>query len=239
MPRSRARNGAPARRTPARTARRSRSKAVTNSGAAVDFDVLAYMAPGMALMFLMFTVSNGGRSLLAERSQGTLPRLLVSPHHHRRRCWAARCFGIFLTGVAQMLILIVASTLLFQLQLGRPAGCAGAGAGGGRRRGGLGHADHRPGARPPARSRRSARPSCSTFGILGGSFINLDNLPAWFRCGHQDHPQRLGPGWLHHPGAGRRAGRYPRADPGAAGDGRGAVRRIACFIINRRGFAQR
>ncbi|MCK7526881.1 MAG: ABC transporter permease [Ignavibacteriales bacterium] len=41
--------------------------------------MLAYMAPGMALMFLMYTVSYGGRSILAERAQGTLPRLLVSP----------------------------------------------------------------------------------------------------------------------------------------------------------------
>ena len=37
------------------------------------------MAPGMALLFLMYTVSYGGRSILAERAQGTLPRLLVSP----------------------------------------------------------------------------------------------------------------------------------------------------------------
>jgi ABC-2 type transport system permease protein len=46
---------------------------------AIEFDILAYMAPGMALLFLMYTVSYGGRSILAERSQGTLPRLLVSP----------------------------------------------------------------------------------------------------------------------------------------------------------------
>ncbi len=51
-----------------------------NEGAAAnDFDPLAYMAPGMALMFLMFTVSYGGRSILAERSQGTLRRLLTTP----------------------------------------------------------------------------------------------------------------------------------------------------------------
>ena len=30
----------------------------------------------MALMFLMYTVSNGGRTLLVERNQGTLPRLM-------------------------------------------------------------------------------------------------------------------------------------------------------------------
>ncbi len=34
----------------------------------VEFDIMAYMAPGMALMFLMFTASYGGRSFLAERA---------------------------------------------------------------------------------------------------------------------------------------------------------------------------
>src|SRR5690606_23435635 len=46
---------------------------------ATQFNIMAYMAPGMALMFLMLTVAYGGRSLLTERAQGTLPRLLVSP----------------------------------------------------------------------------------------------------------------------------------------------------------------
>jgi ABC-2 type transport system permease protein len=54
-------------------------RSVTARGEAADFDVLAYLAPGMALMFLMFTVAYGGRALLLERAQGTLPRLLVSP----------------------------------------------------------------------------------------------------------------------------------------------------------------
>jgi ABC-2 type transport system permease protein len=61
----------------------------TQGGEAVPFDALAYIAPGMALMFLMYTVSYGGRSILAERSQGTLPRLLVSPTSSAQ-IWVAR-----------------------------------------------------------------------------------------------------------------------------------------------------
>ncbi|HRQ24923.1 MAG TPA: ABC transporter permease, partial [Anaerolineales bacterium] len=87
----------------------------TNEVEAVQFDVLAYLAPGMALMFLMFTVSYGGRSILAEKTQGTLPRLLVSPTVSAQ-ILGGKVFGIFLTGVAQMLILIGATTLLFQLK---------------------------------------------------------------------------------------------------------------------------
>ena len=111
-------------------------------------------------MFLMYTVSNGGRTLLAERNQGTLPRLLVSPTT-TMQVLGGKMFGIFLTGVAQMLILIVASTLLFQLEWGDPLGvlvlvlAAVVG------RGRLGHADHRPGQDPGAGRQRSARPSCS------------------------------------------------------------------------------
>jgi ABC-2 type transport system permease protein len=54
-------------------------KSNTEGTDAVEFDILSYFAPGMALMFLMYTVSYGGRSILAERSEGTLPRLMVSP----------------------------------------------------------------------------------------------------------------------------------------------------------------
>jgi ABC-2 type transport system permease protein len=93
----------------------------TNEAEAVEFDVLAYLAPGMALMFLMFTVSYGGRSILAEKAQGTLPRLLVSPTVSAQ-ILGGKVFGIYLTGVAQMLILIGATTLLFQLKWGDPLG---------------------------------------------------------------------------------------------------------------------
>ena len=91
------------------------------SGESNDFDVLAYMAPGMALMFLMFTTSYGGRSLLAERSQGTLPRLLVSPTFITQ-VLGGKVLGIFFTGAAQLFILIGASTFFFQLKWGDPLG---------------------------------------------------------------------------------------------------------------------
>ena len=88
---------------------------------AVDFDPLAYMAPGMALMFLMYTVSYGGRSILVEKTQGTLSRLLVSPTTSTQ-ILGGKVFGIFLTGFAQMGILILASSVLFQVNWGDPLG---------------------------------------------------------------------------------------------------------------------
>jgi ABC-2 type transport system permease protein len=141
----------------------------------VEFDVLAYLAPGMALMFLMYTVSYGGRSILAERSQGTLPRLLVSPTS-TTQVLGGKVLGIYLTGVAQLAILILASTLLFNLKWGNPLGvvilvlAAVFGATGW---GMLLTAI----ARNPGQVASLGSALMLTFGILGGSFISLNALP--------------------------------------------------------------
>ncbi len=148
---------------------------MTANGEAVTFDVLAYLAPGMALMFLMYTVSYGGRSILAEKSQGTLPRLLVSPTSSTQ-ILGGKVFGIFLTGAAQMLILIGASTLLFQLKWGDALGiivlvlAAVFGATGW---GMLITAF----ARTPAQVGSIGTSIMLIFGILGGSFISLEQMP--------------------------------------------------------------
>lgn len=154
-------------------------KNVTTSGKAVQFDALAYMAPGMALMFLMYTVSNGGRTLLTERTQGTLPRLLVSPTSSAQ-VLGGKVFGIYLTGVAQMLILMGGCTLLFHLSWGDPLGvvvlilAAVAGAiGWGMLITSL--------ARTPGQVAAIGSAIMLTFGMLGGSFISTSAMPGWFQ----------------------------------------------------------
>jgi ABC-2 type transport system permease protein len=42
-------------------------------------DTKPYFAAGMAVFFLMFTVQFGISSLIEERTEGTLPRLLAAP----------------------------------------------------------------------------------------------------------------------------------------------------------------
>lgn len=141
---------------------------------AVQFDIMAYMAPGMALLFLMYTVSYGGRSILLERSQGTLPRLLVSPTSSTQ-VLGGKVMGIFFTGVAQVGILILASAVLFGVRWGDPAGVAvlilatvyGA-AGWGMLITAL--------ARTPAQVGSTGSAIMLIFGILGGSFINLEQM---------------------------------------------------------------
>ncbi len=146
---------------------------------AIEFDILAYMAPGMALLFLMYTVSYGGRSILAERSQGTLPRLLVSPTS-AAQVLGGKVLGIFFTGVAQVGILILASTLFFGVEWGDTLGviililAAVFGATGW---GMLITAF----ARTQAQVGSLGSALMLIFGILGGSFIDLEQMPSMMR----------------------------------------------------------
>ena len=87
------------------------------------FNVLSFFAPSMAIFFLMYTVTIGARSILQEQEQGTLSRLLVSPTS-LAQVLGGKVVGTFLTGVAQVTILIVATTLLFQLRWGNGFGVA-------------------------------------------------------------------------------------------------------------------
>lgn len=142
---------------------------------AVEFDILAYMAPGMALMFLMYTVSYGGRSILAERSQGTLPRMLVSPTK-TSQILGGKVLGIFFAGIAQVGMLILASSIFFGVKWGDAAGlvvlilAAVFGATGwGMLITAL--------ARTPAQIGSIGSAIMLIFGILGGSFINVEQMP--------------------------------------------------------------
>jgi ABC-2 type transport system permease protein len=97
---------------------------VTASAADIlEFDLLTVLAPSVALMFLMYTVSHGARSLLVERTAGTLARLLVTPTTSAQ-ILGGKILGIFLTGAAQVGILIAATTLLFGVHWGDPLGVA-------------------------------------------------------------------------------------------------------------------
>lgn len=165
-------------------------KGVKAGEAPVDFNILAYIAPGMALMFLMYTVSNGGRTLLVEKSQGTLPRLLVAPVKSSQ-VLLGKSLGIYFTGVAQMLILILASTLLFQLQWGDPLGvlalvlAAVAGAvGWGMLITAL--------VKTPGQVASLGSAVMLTFGILGGSFFDISQFPVWFRSFSRITPNAWG-----------------------------------------------
>jgi len=147
----------------------------TEGAEAVELDLLAYFAPGMALMFLMYTVSYGGRSILAERAGGTLPRLIISPTQIVQ-VLGGKVLGIFFMGVAQVSILILASAVLFQVKWGNPIGIAAlilAAVFGSTGWGMLITSF----ARTPAQVGSTGTVVMLIFSILGGSFINLENFP--------------------------------------------------------------
>jgi ABC-2 type transport system permease protein len=86
-------------------------KLAITSATGRGFSWLGYYASSMAVLFLMFAVTSGGRTLLAERRHGTLPRLLISPTP-ALTILLGKMGGIVLTGVLQMLILWGATTLI-------------------------------------------------------------------------------------------------------------------------------
>lgn len=163
---------------------------VTAAGTKVKFNMLALLAPGMALMFLMYTVSNGGRTLLAEKAGGTLPRMLVSPTSSFQ-ILGGKVFGIFLTGSAQMLILILGTTLLFKLDWGDPlavlvlvAAAALAATGWGILLAAL--------LKTSGQVSTVGTAIMLIFGILGGSFTNVAIMPNWVQWLSRISPNRWG-----------------------------------------------
>jgi ABC-2 type transport system permease protein len=149
----------------------------TAEGEPIQFNILAYLAPGMAVMFLMYTVTYGGRSLLAENFNGTLPRLLISPTFPAY-VLVGKAVGILLTAVAQLLILIVGTSLMFRLQWGDFLGvillifAAAWGASGWRM---LFAAI----LKTPGQVAVTGSAVMLLFGIMGGSFFDISMLPDW------------------------------------------------------------
>ena len=90
---------------------------------APSFNPLTYLAPGMAIFFLMYTVTVGGRSILAEQEAGTLDRLLTTPAT-MPYILLGKVAAIFVSGVLQVSVLILTSALLFGLSWGSPLAVA-------------------------------------------------------------------------------------------------------------------
>jgi len=163
---------------------------VTASGKEVEFNLLGVLAPGMALMFLMYTVTFGGRSLLVEQNSGTLPRLLVTPSS-TVQVLGGKVLGIFFTGVVQMLILILGTSLLFGLNWGDPlalfvlilASVLAATSWGIL----LAAAFKTPGQISSVGSALML-----IFGILSGGFFSISNMPNWVQVLTRISPNRWG-----------------------------------------------
>lgn len=140
------------------------------------FSPIAVLAPSMAILFLIYTTSSvGGRSILAERDDGTLPRMLTTPSTFSQ-VLGGKVLGTFLIGVVQVSILVAVSSLLFSLNWGDPLAvfllilCAVAGATGW----GILLASI---AKTAGQVGNIGTALMLLFGILGGSFGGVAGLP--------------------------------------------------------------
>ncbi len=163
---------------------------VTEGGGPVEFDTLAYIAPGMALMFLMYTVTYGGLSLIKENRQGTLARMLISPTTSTQ-VLSGKVIGIFLTAVAQLLILIGGTSLLFGLKWGDPLAvlallfaAAFAATGWGMVIAAF--------LKTPGQVGSIGSALMLIFGLLGGSFFDISSLPGWVKTISKISPNAWG-----------------------------------------------
>ena len=108
----------------AQAAAASAPVAVTDVSAQTrELNQKSFFAAGMAVFFLFFTVQFGVTSLLEERNDGTLARLLAAPIS-RASILGAKLLTSFLLGAISMAVLVVATTLLFGAAWGNPAGVA-------------------------------------------------------------------------------------------------------------------
>ena len=82
-----------------------------------DINPFAFFGPSMAIFFLMFSMMDGTRSILQEDTRGTLPRLISTPTRVGQIV-LGKLGGSFLTGILQFLVLVIASSLLFDFRWG-------------------------------------------------------------------------------------------------------------------------
>ena len=100
------------------------SVAVGDEEASSDISPLAFFAPSMGILFLMFSMIDGTRSILDEQQGGTLNRLISTPTS-LIEILLGKIGGVFLTGGLQFIIFVITSSLLFGLSWGNsPLGLA-------------------------------------------------------------------------------------------------------------------
>ena len=88
-----------------------------------EFDDTTFFAAGMAVFFLFFTTQFGAQSLLRERREGTLTRLLAAPMS-RGSIVAGKALFTFVLGIVSLTVLIVATHFLMGARWGDPLGVA-------------------------------------------------------------------------------------------------------------------
>lgn len=85
------------------------------------FSVMAYFAPGIAMLFLFFIIGNGARSIIVERDEGTLPRILAAPVRPES-VLLGKTVEVIVVGVVAMTAVWLITWLGFGASWGDPLG---------------------------------------------------------------------------------------------------------------------
>ncbi|MEZ5142976.1 MAG: ABC transporter permease [Acidimicrobiales bacterium] len=83
------------------------------------YSPVAYFAPSMAMLFLFFTLGAGARSLITERSDGTLSRMRAAPISDSS-ILLGKTGGVLVLGLASLLVVWAVTTFVFRASWGDP-----------------------------------------------------------------------------------------------------------------------
>lgn len=92
-------------------------EAQTLGGEAVEFSPFVYFGSANAMFFLLFTAQGGANSILEDRRQWVLQRLIMSPTS-RVTILMGKLVGTLLTGMLQLVLLFIAFTVIGSLMSG-------------------------------------------------------------------------------------------------------------------------
>ena len=203
----------------------------TVTGQAATFNPLVLFGSAQAVFFMLFTAMGGANSLLEERRDGTLQRLIASPTP-RMVILLGKLLGTFVTCIVQVTILVIALTLVgsviageFQFIWGEQHFRAGAGDHRGLA-GGVGAGDGGRGAGAHAGAgQRDRQRGLDGAGDLRRRVLRDGGAARRDEAAHQLDDHLVGDGRLQQAGA--EPDRHRAKPAGAGADGRRPVRRRA------------
>ncbi len=94
---------------------------VADSRVTNTFNIMSFFAPGMAMIFLFFVMGTTARSVLTERREGTLARVLASPTS-ATGVVLGKSIAVFVLGLLSMLTVYAVTTVAFGVDWGDPLG---------------------------------------------------------------------------------------------------------------------
>ena len=94
-------------------------QAVTEPLGAKPLSVISYYGPGMAIFFLLFTISFASRSYFVDRQQGMIERIRAAPVRPVE-ILAGKALSVFVYGVASLGLIAVVTSVAFGADWGAP-----------------------------------------------------------------------------------------------------------------------